>query len=167
MTEADVYRIGRIGKPHGVTGEMTFVFTDDIFDRSDIDYLLLRVDGLLVPFFIEQYRFRSDTTALLSLEGVDSFDRARELTNCDVFFPRAQATGDDEPSPASIVGYTIVGDDGKVVGEVTSVDDTTANTLLVVDDGRLLIPVADEYVKDIDTARRRITMSLPDGLLEL
>lgn len=167
MTEADVYRIGRIGKPHGVTGEMTFVFTDDIFDRSDTDYLLLRVDGLLVPFFIEQYRFRSDTTALLSLEGVDSFDRARELTNCDVFFPRAQATGDEGPTPASIVGYTIVGDDGKVVGEVTSVDDTTANTLLVVDDGRLLIPVADEYVKDIDTARRRITMTLPDGLLEL
>ena len=51
----DVYRIGRIGKPHGVKGEMNFMFTDDVFDRTDSDYLIIEVEGLLVPFFIEHY----------------------------------------------------------------------------------------------------------------
>lgn len=167
IDESDVYRIGRIGKPHGVTGELTFMFDDDIFDRTDADYLLVSVDGLPVPFFIDDYRFRSDHTALLRLEGIDSHERARELTNCDVLFPRRLADADGQTTrPASLVGYTMVdAADGTVIGSVTAVDDTTANTLLVV--GSLLVPAADEYIQHIDTRQRRLTVSLPDGLLEL
>ena len=34
-----IYKIGKIGKPHGVDGEVSFHFDDDIFDRVDADYL--------------------------------------------------------------------------------------------------------------------------------
>ena len=43
----DVYRIGRIGKPHGVGGELSFMFDDDVFDRCDAEYLVLDIDGIL------------------------------------------------------------------------------------------------------------------------
>ena len=43
-----VYKIGKIGKPHGVDGEVSFHFDDDIFDRVDADYLILDIDGILV-----------------------------------------------------------------------------------------------------------------------
>ena len=59
----DVYRIGTIGKSHGVKGEVSFRFDDDVFDRVDADYLVLDIDGILVPFFIEEYRFRGNETA--------------------------------------------------------------------------------------------------------
>ena len=49
----DVYKIGRLGKAHGVKGEVSFQFTDDIFDSVDAEYLVLDVDGILVPFFME------------------------------------------------------------------------------------------------------------------
>ena len=39
MQEKDLFPIGRIGKPHGVHGELTFIFDDDVFDRVDADYL--------------------------------------------------------------------------------------------------------------------------------
>ena len=55
----DVYKIGRLGKAHGVKGEVSFQFDDDIFDTTDADYLILDIDGILVPFFMEEYRFRS------------------------------------------------------------------------------------------------------------
>ena len=87
IRKEDVYKIGRLGKVHGVKGEITFMFDDDVFDRVDADYLVLEVDGILVPFFIEEYRFRSDTTALMKFEDIDTQERARELTNCDVYFP--------------------------------------------------------------------------------
>ena len=61
----DVYRIGKLGKPHGVQGEISFLFTDDVFDRVEADYLLLSIDGILVPFFIEEYRFKSAENALV------------------------------------------------------------------------------------------------------
>ena len=65
IKKEDVYQIGRIGKPHGVKGEVLFHFSDDVFDRAESEYLILEVDGILVPFFMEEYRFRSDETALV------------------------------------------------------------------------------------------------------
>ena len=56
----EVYKIGRIVKPHGLKGEVSFSFSDDIFDRTDSEYLICDMDGILVPFFMEEYRFRSD-----------------------------------------------------------------------------------------------------------
>ena len=37
----EVYKIGKLGKPHGVKGEITFAITDDVFDRVDAEYLVL------------------------------------------------------------------------------------------------------------------------------
>lgn len=168
MHQADLYPIGRIGKPHGVRGELTFMFDDDVFDRVDADCVFLRVDGLMVPFFFEEYRFRSDTTALVKFEGVDTMERARELTGCDVFFPRHLADDDDAPlTLQSLVGFTIVDAPTQhVVGTIAAIDDQTANVLFCLDNGHL-IPANDDLVSNIDQQARTITMSLPEGLLEL
>ena len=80
IRQQDVYKIGRIGKPHGIKGELNFLFDDDVFDRVEADYLILEVDGILVPFFIEEYRWRSDGHVLLKLCDIDTQERARELT---------------------------------------------------------------------------------------
>ena len=88
IKKEEVFKIGIINKPHGVKGEVSFTFTDDIFDRvEDCDYLVLLLDGILVPFFIEEYRFRSDNVALVKFEGIDSTEKARTLTNVEVYYP--------------------------------------------------------------------------------
>ena len=168
IKEEDVYRIGRLGKPHGVKGEITMQVDDDVFDRVESDFLILRIDGLLVPFYMEDYRFRTDTTALVKFEDVDTVERARELTNADVFFLRQMAddAGEDY-TYAYLVGYDIAdADTDRVVGRIASVDDSTANILFELEDGRL-IPASDELITDIDDDRRLISMLLPEGLLEL
>ena len=166
IREDDVYKIGRIGKPHGIGGEVTLRFSDDVFDRVDAEYLVLMVDGILVPFFIEEYRFRSDEVALVKFEDIDTMDRAAELTGCDVFFPRHLADFDNDVLTWSqIVGYDIVDvASGKVIGRIESVDESTINVLLELADGTL-IPAVDEFIDDIDHEARKLFMSLPDGLL--
>ena len=115
----DCYRIGRIGKPHGVKGEITFHFSDDVFDRVNADYIVIEVEGILVPFFIEEYRFRSDETALMKLDGIDTQEQARELTNSEVYFERRLSDEDEEPTMAAIVGYRLfVDEDGTAIGEM-------------------------------------------------
>ena len=57
---------------------------DDIFDRTDADYLVLELDNIMVPFFIEEYYFKTDTTALIKFEGIDTLERAKEFANIDV-----------------------------------------------------------------------------------
>ncbi|MBQ4022877.1 MAG: 16S rRNA processing protein RimM [Prevotella sp.] len=172
IKQEDVYKIGRLGKPHGVRGELSFMFSDDVFDRVDADYLIVETEGILVPFFIEEYRFRSGETALLKLEGISTVERARELTNSDVFFPRRLAQNDDEEMTwAQIVGFRLVDEQlGKVVGSISSVDDSTENVLFDVatpDGKNLLIPAAEDWISDVDTEKREIRMRLPEGLLDL
>ena len=88
IRKEEVFKIGVINKPHGVKGEVSFTFTDDIFDRVDCDYLILLMDGILVPFFMEEYRFRSDNVALVKFEDIDTAEQARKFTNVEVYFPK-------------------------------------------------------------------------------
>jgi len=166
--EEEVYQIGKLGKTHGVKGEISFLFDDDVFDRVDADYLILRIDGILVPFFIEEYRFRSDANAIMKFEDIDTQERARELTGCEVFFPRELADSDDGSiSWAAIVGFDIIeADGGNKIGRIAAVDDTTINILFCLEDGRL-IPASEDLIVGIDQQARTITMRLPEGLMDL
>ena len=163
----EVYRIGRLGKAHGVKGEVSYQFDDDIFDRVDSDYLILEVDGILVPFFVEEYRFRSDTVALVKFEDVDTQQRAQELTGCNVFFPRSLAEEDNTPSLSMLIGFNLVeASSAAVIGRIAAIDDSTANLLFELEDGTL-IPANDDLIENIDMAKKQITMNLPEGILTL
>ena len=173
IRQEDVFQIGRIGKPHGVKGEVLLHFTDDVFDRAESDYLILEVDGILVPFFMEEYRFRSDETALVSFCDITTQEQARQLTGCPVFFLHSEVPDDDEGelSWAQIIGFSIDDDEsGNIVGTLTAVDDSTINTLfeILTPDGReVLLPASEDLITDVDVEGRRIAMTIPHGLLEL
>ena len=168
IREEEVFKIGRLGKTHGVKGEISFLFEDDVFDRTDADYLVLMVDGILVPFFIEEYRFKSDSNAIVKFEDIDSQERARELTGCEVFFPRAHSESDDEGlSWAEIIDYSLIdAATGQAFGLISSVDDTTLNILFELEDGKL-IPASEELITAVDKENKTITIELPQGILDL
>ena len=168
IREEDIYQIGKLGKTHGVKGEISFLFDDDVFDRVDADYLILKVDGIFVPFFIEEYRFKSDANAIIKFEDIDTQERARELTSSDVYFPRALANSEDEGlSWSAIVGFDILeATSGIKLGRIASVDDTTLNILFCLEDGSL-IPASGDLITAIDQQAHTITMQLPEGLLDL
>ena len=172
IRKEEVYQIGRIGKPHGVKGEVLFHFSDDVFDRTESEYLILEVDGILVPFFMEEYRFRSDETALVRFCDINTQEEARELTGCDVYFLRSEVPEDDDQLTwAQIVGFSIIDEQsGRSIGTISAVDDSTINTLfeLRTPDGRdVLIPASDNLIADVDTESQTITMTIPEGLLDL
>ena len=164
----EVYKIGKLGKAHGVKGEVSFLFDDDVFDRMDADYLILDIDGILVPFFIEEYRFKTDSNALMKFDGIDSQERARELTGCDVYFKRDQSDEDSEHiSWAEIIGYKLTdAETGADIGTIAVVDDSTINILFELEDGKL-IPASEELITNVDTKKHQIEINLPEGILEL
>ena len=164
----EYYKIGKIGKPHGVKGEVSFHFSDDVFDRTDAEYLMLCIDGLLVPFFMEEYRFRSDETALVKFCDIETQERAAELTGCEVFFSREMSDSDNENvSWAEIVGFMIKDiATGNDIGRIASVDDTTVNILFELEDG-MLIPASDELISNININKKEIVIELPEGILDL
>ena len=172
IRKEELYKIGKFNKPHGVQGELLFTFTDDVFDRVDCDYLVCEIDGIFVPFYLKEYRFKSDSSALVLLDGVDSVEKARMFTNIDVYFP-TKLIGEEHQSELSVayfVGFTAQDVHHGVLGKIIDIDDSTANVLFSIlqDNGReVLIPVRDELITEIDHDNKMITFDLPEGLVTM
>lgn len=168
----NVYKIGKLGKPHGVKGEITFAITDDVFDRVDADYLVLDIDGILVPFYLEEYRFKNDDNVLVKFEDIDTQEQVRAYTGCEVYFPRHLSDSDEENmSWAEIIGFQLVDAvSGRVVGTIDHVDDSTLNLLFEItspEGEALLIPANNDLIEEVDIEKKMIRMAIPEGLLEL
>lgn len=168
----EVYKIGILNRPHGVKGELLFTFTDDIFDRVEADYIICLMDGILVPFYIEEYRFRTDSTALIKLEDVDTAEQARRFTNVEVYFPMHHARQMAEEGELTwnyFVGFRVEETSHGHLGEITDVDTATINTLFIIEHNgkELLIPAQEEFITDIDHEHHVITVKLPEGMLDI
>lgn len=169
IRKEEVFKIGVINKPHGVKGEVSFTFTDDIFDRVDCDYLILLMDGILVPFFMEEYRFRSDNVALVKFEDIDTAEEARKFTNVEVYFPKKfMDEQEDVTSWNFFIGFRVEDVHHGYLGEITDVDDTTMNVLFSIEkDGEeLLLPAHEEFIIDLDRKKKVMKVDVPDGLIE-
>lgn len=170
IKKEEVFKIGVINKPHGVKGEVSFSFTDDIFDRvEDCDYLILMMDGILVPFFWEEYRFKSDNVALVKFEGIDTAERAKVFTNVEVYFPKKYMDEQDEITSWNFfVGFQVNDVRHGALGEIVDVDDATMNVLFVIEkEGEeLLLPAHEEFILDLDKKNRVLTVEIPEGLLD-
>lgn len=170
IKKEEVFKIGIINKPHGVKGEVSFTFTDDIFDRvEDCDYLVLLLDGILVPFFIEEYRFHSDNVALVKFEGIDSTEKARTLTNVEVYYPVKFMDDQEEISSWNyFIGFRVEDIHHGCLGTVVDVDDATMNVLFVIENGdeEVLLPAHEEFILDIDRKKKILKVDIPDGLLD-
>ena len=170
----DVYKIGKLGKPHGVKGEISFAITDDVFDRVDAEYLVLDINGILVPFYMEEYRFKNDDTVIIKFEDIDNETHARQLVGHAVYYPKSHISQTDTDTSLSsykaLTGYTVYDHANQMIGTITHVDDSSANTLLTIttQDGKdLLIPYHDDFLINFDLRQRVLQLHIPQELLSL
>lgn len=164
----ETYKIGTLTRTHGIGGELSMNFTDDVWDRADADYVFLEVDGIQVPFFLEGWRFRSDSVALLKFQDIDSSEDANEYVGADVYFPHSltpEPDEDDEYTWRNFTGWQVVDAQAGPIGIIDYVEDSTVNTIFCVD-GKL-VPANEDFIERIDAKERIVYMTLPEGLLDL
>lgn len=165
IKEEDLYKIGTINKPHGLNGELSFTFQDDLFDRENGDFLFFLLDGIFVPMYIEEYRFKSDSVAIIKFEGIDSIEKAKKFTNINVYYPKSESR--DNTQPLHFIGYIVKDTKHGIVGKITNIDINTINTLLEVknDNGKTyLIPFHEDLIEDI--TKDTITLIIPEGIID-
>ena len=87
IREEEVFKIGQFAKPHGIKGELSLVTNSDVLEDAEDPYIVCEMDGILVPFFVEDFRYKTDTVVLVKLEDVNSEEDARMFVGKEVFYP--------------------------------------------------------------------------------
>ena len=167
----ELIKIGRFNKPHGVKGELSFTFTDDVFDRTDCPYIVLRNRRYLRPLFHRGVSLQERYYCLDEARRCRQRDRCSCLFAARCLFPKSYYdTEVEEEAPSDyFIGFTVVDSERGELGKIVAVDDSTENVLFEIDhEGReLLVPAVDEFVSEIDEENRRLYMTIPEGLLTL
>ena len=171
ILKEEIFQIGTIGKPHGLKGELSFSTTFSILEEVDVPFIFLEPQGLIVPFYIESVRMKTDNAGIIKLERVNTEEQAAEYAGLDIFLPKIylDEVGGEELDVNYFIGFEIVDVKFGKVGQIVALDDSTANVLFEVNagDNELLIPVADEFIVEIDHEKHILIMDFPAGLLDL
>jgi 16S rRNA processing protein RimM len=148
--EAELVRVGRVGRPHGLDG--AFVVEDASEDPSRFTVgAELRVDG--EPARVTVSRRVGGGRSAIKLDR--PAQRGAELT---------VRRGDLAPLPpdtyyvADLVGLQVLDERGEVVGVVREVQPGPANDALELDTG-LLLPLVEDCIREVDLAGGRVFLN--------
>lgn len=177
IRNSEVFKIGFITKQRGLRGEVEMSFTDDCFDSGTSDYLVIEMDGILVPFFWEEYSFKTDDTAIIKFEDIDTDIKARTLVKHSVYYPKKHVTTPKNQkdcatlsSYKALTGFEVLNAKSEILGKIVHVDDSSANILLTINhegSKELLVPFHNDFLIAFDLRERTIQIDIPEELLHL
>jgi len=172
--------IGRIGRPHGVGGEVVVKIRTDEPERRFVDGATIVAererDGIRRSLILESMRPQNDDL-LVCFAGVDDRSAAEDIGGSLLLaqVPIAERPDDeDEFYDHQLIGLAAVTVDGTPIGEVREVIHLPLqDALAVVDAGgrELLFPFVAEIVVDVRVTDANgpglVTIAAPEGLLDL
>ena len=162
ITNEQVISIGRLTRTHGKRGELQCLMSNEYWDNADATFLILKLDNILVPFRVLDWRGKGSDSLIFQLDHIEDEQQAQRLVGTEAFMLLSDMNQEDEVMPTwqSLLGYRVVDTDQGDLGIVNQVDETTINTLITLNDGRL-IPIHEDFIIDINSEDKQLTICLP------
>jgi 16S rRNA processing protein RimM len=161
--------IGRIGRAHGVRGDL---FVEPMTDEPDHRYadgpVLMTSDNTTLTVATSKWH---SGRFVVHFAGVDDRNTAEALRGQTLTIdvdPTELPEDPDEFYDHQLVGLNVVLEDGSVIGVIGEVIHLPSQDLLSVKrvgDTEVLIPFVVEFVPDIDLDSKTVTITPPPGLL--
>ncbi len=172
MQKEDCFYLGKIVKKYSFKGELLVKLdTDDPEIYTQMESVFVEKGKSLIPFFIEKSSLHKSTLLRVKFEDVDNDDYADSLLKCHLYLPLEflpKLTG-NKFYYHEIIGFTVEDINFGNVGIITGVNDSTAQALFEIDrDGKeILIPLIDDFIKNVDKEKKTIQLEVPKGLIEI
>jgi 16S rRNA processing protein RimM len=166
--------VGRLRKPHGLKGDCNlFPLTDDpagIFAPGRQIWVVdLTGDIVAGPLTVERSR-EYHREWLVKFEGVESRDALEPYRAHFLGVPADQLSplAEDEVYLHELDGFSVRLPDETPLGLVSAVYELPAGLMIEVQGPKreFLLPYKKEFVRDVDRAGRRLTVTPPEGLIE-
>jgi 16S rRNA processing protein RimM len=168
--------VGRVGRPHGIRGELTVqVHTDDPDLRFAAGSVLATEPAERGPLTISSSRWHSGRL-LVRFDGYADRTMAEDLRGTLLVMDSAEVgpTADpDEFHDYELIGLEVVTAAGDPVGVITDVLHQGQNLLVVrpapdqPDHEEILVPFVAAIVPEVDVKAGRVVIDPPAGLLDL
>lgn len=164
-------QVARIGKPHGIRGEVTVqLMTDDPDARFEPGTVFDVESSPAKHLTVEGARWNKEIL-LVAFEEIPDRNTAETMRGSLLFLETADLEEDDEDAwyEHELVGLTArIG--GEAVGTVTGLRTNDAQDLLVIEDtegAEVLVPFVEAIVPEVDPEAGFIRLTPPDGLFTL
>lgn len=176
--DLELVRVARIGKPHGIKGDVTVqVFTDSPEERFQPGQELTvnapdNADSVFPTLTVARARWNKNIL-LLGFEEFSDRNSAENHRNCHLYaLPMEFEADDDAWYSAELEGFAVyqVADPDQQLGTVKELIPGEAQDLLEISGTKgetFLVPFVEEIVPEIDTEKQRVLIDPPPGLLEL
>ncbi len=165
--------IGRIGRPHGLAGEVTVEVRTDAVDTRYAPGALLETDpSQRGPLLVAGTR-DINGRLVVTFAGVADRTAAEALRDTLLVADSASSPalgGPQEFWDHQLVGLTAVDLAGEVIGELADVLHPPGPDLLAIrrpEGTETLVPFVAALVPEVDLRGGRVVLDLPAGLLEL
>lgn len=165
-------QVARIGKPHGIRGEVTVqVLTDAPSERFVAGTEFIVEPASAGPLTISSARWNKDIL-LLGFEEIADRNEAEVIRGAKLFIETEEL--DDEDDDEGWYEHELVGLEARVgsqvVGKVAALNTMPVQDLLMVrtDEGKeILVPFVEEIVPEVNVEGGYILITPPAGLFEV
>ncbi|OMP32629.1 ribosome maturation factor RimM [Mangrovimonas sp. DI 80] len=172
MQKKDCFYLGKIVKKYSFKGEVLVKLDTDepeLYDNLDSVFVELRNN--LVPFFIESSQLHKSDLLRIKFEEVDTEQDADSIMKCDLYLPLEflPKLEGNKFYFHEVIGYAIEDVNFGPIGTIKDINDSTAQPLFEIDrDGiEILIPMNDEFIKEVNRETKTILVETPEGLIDL
>ncbi|HEY0118651.1 MAG TPA: ribosome maturation factor RimM [Cellulomonas sp.] len=163
--------VARIGRPHGLRGEVALdVRTDAPDERLAPGSVLTTEPASAGPLTILRARVQQERW-FVTFDGVDDRSAAEALNGVELVVDSDGVSAEDDEDawyPHELVGLRAEGTDGRVLGEILGLEHAPAHDVLVLrepDGARTLVPFVRAIVPVVDVPGGRVVLDPPGGLL--
>lgn len=174
IVREEIIPVGKFNKPHALKGELNMLLDIDPKYFEEGNPLIVDYEGIFVPYYLDSIRTKGKTSYLIKLSGVDSEEEATAFVNKDIYILKKDAEewlDSDEIDSEDLIGFKVYDTiSRKNIGEIIEIDDSTQNIVLILKSEageEIYVPANDDLIDDIDEENKLITMTLPEGLLDI
>ena len=173
MNKQDCFELGLITKTHGLKGFVTIhIESDNPQDYYNLESVFLVQRDELIPFFIEDFKESNSPEKIqVKFEDVESIEDAQELIKAKLFLPLEwlpELKG-NKFYYHEVIGFEITDQNSGKSGVIENVLGNLGKDYfsLTIDEKNILIPIEESFIVKVDRKRKRISLDLPDGLMDV
>ena len=160
-------RIGQITAPVGIKGEIrVFPYTDRESRFSDIKEVYVGEGE--TRYTIQKVRYDKGLV-VLKFNEVNDRNTSETLRGVNLYVDKEQYVLDDDSYFVDeLIGCSVFSEEGEMLGILDDVNQNSPQDIYVVEtpEGKtFMIPAVKEFIKNVDTAGKTVTVHVIDGLI--